>query len=304
MSSSTVTYTSIYFDSEPWRFQWVSYDELKTPEEAPQSSGQAPPSPDYVPGHEHPPSPDYVPRPKEPGQAPLSPDYDQPLPDDASPTTLSPGYVVDSDPVEDPEEDPADEGDDNDDDEDDKEDEEEEHLAPADSTTLQTIDPVSSAEDIEAFETDESTPTPPSPKSHGARISVQPQTPMSATVEALIAEYASAPTPPSPAPSPLTPLSSSLPHILSPPLPLPSPHTHTSPHPTYASLTYAESPLGYRAAEIRLRAASPSTHHPSEILSLPLLLPSTTHRDDLPEADMPLRKRAHFTTPTGRFEVG
>ncbi|GJW82516.1 hypothetical protein Tco_0146491 [Tanacetum coccineum] len=54
------------------------------------------------------------------------------------------------------------------------------------------------------------------------------------------------------------------------------------------------------AAEIRLRAASPSTHHPSEILSLPLLLPSTTHRDDLPEADMPLRKRAHFTTPTGR----
>ncbi|GJS85055.1 hypothetical protein Tco_0751596 [Tanacetum coccineum] len=26
--------------------------------------------------------------------------------------------------------------------------------------------------------------------------------------------------------------------------------------------------------------------------------------DDLPEADMPLRKRACFTTPTGRFEVG
>ncbi|GJR88172.1 hypothetical protein Tco_0212183 [Tanacetum coccineum] len=40
------------------------------------------------------------------------------------------------------------------------------------------------------------------------------------------------------------------------------------------------------------------------IPSPPLLLPYTTHKDDLPEADMPLRKRAHFTAPTGRFEVG
>ncbi|GJY93948.1 hypothetical protein Tco_0509730, partial [Tanacetum coccineum] len=53
-----------------------------------------------------------------------------------------------------------------------------------------------------------------------------------------------------------------------------------------------------------MRVASPPTHHPSEIPSLPLLLLSTTHRDDLLEADMPLQKRAHFTTPTGRFEVG
>ncbi|GJS54813.1 hypothetical protein Tco_0628175 [Tanacetum coccineum] len=97
-------------------------------------------------------------------------------------------------------------------------------------------------------------------------------------------------------PSLLSPLSSPLPHIPSPPLPLPSPPT-TSP-------TYAEAPLGYRAAGIQLRAASPPTHHPSEIPSPPLLLPSTTHRDDLPEADMPLQKRARFTAPTGRFEVG
>ncbi|GKC61959.1 hypothetical protein Tco_1089557 [Tanacetum coccineum] len=55
---------------------------------------------------------------------------------------------------------------------------------------------------------------------------------------------------------------------------------------------------------IQLRAASPSTHHPSEIPSPPLLLQSTTHRDDLPEVDMPLQKRACFTAPTGRFEVG
>ncbi|GKA13682.1 hypothetical protein Tco_0693328, partial [Tanacetum coccineum] len=34
-----------------------------------------------------------------------------------------------------------------------------------------------------------------------------------------------------------------------------------------------------------------------------MLLPSTIHRDDLPEADMSLRKRACFTALIGRFEV-
>ncbi|GJR89694.1 hypothetical protein Tco_0213705 [Tanacetum coccineum] len=34
-----------------------------------------------------------------------------------------------------------------------------------------------------------------------------------------------------------------------------------------------------------------------------MLLPSTTHRDNLPEADMLLRKIARCTAPTGRFEV-
>ncbi|GKA41590.1 hypothetical protein Tco_0734250, partial [Tanacetum coccineum] len=118
-----------------------------------------------------------------------------PLPDDASPTTLSPGYVAESDPEEDPEEDAAKYPD--------KEDEEEEeHLAPADFTALHVVDPVSSAEDTE------------------------------------------------------------------------------------------------------LKVASPSTHHPSEIPSPPLLLPSTTHKDDLLEADMPLQKRACFFAPASRFEVG
>ncbi|GJV24033.1 hypothetical protein Tco_1376728 [Tanacetum coccineum] len=100
---------------------------------------------------------------------------------------------------------------------------------------------------MEAFETDESAPTHvPSPRRRTVRMSIQPQTPMSATAEALIVEYASTPTPP----SPLSPLSSPLPQIPSPPLPLPSPPT-TSP-------TYAEAPLGYKAAKIQLRAASPS----------------------------------------------
>ncbi|GKB42310.1 hypothetical protein Tco_0887252 [Tanacetum coccineum] len=39
--------------------------------------------------------------------------------------------------------------------------------------------------------------------------------------------------------------------------------------------------------------------------SPPLILPSTAHKDDLPEADMPLQKRACFTAPTPRrFKVG
>nr|GEW59466.1 putative reverse transcriptase domain-containing protein [Tanacetum cinerariifolium] len=254
-----------------------------------------PPSPDYVLGPEHPPSSDYVPGPEEREQAPLSSDYvpepeyveyfvpsdakapieDQHLPDDASPTALSPSYIADSDleddQEEDPEEDlvdyPVDGGDDDDDesfddDDDIDDDKEEEHLASADSTALHVVDPVSSTKVTKACETDESAPTlVPSPRRRTARMFVRSQT---ATAEALIAEYASVPTPPSPPPYLLSPLSSPLPQIPSPPLPLPSPPT-TRP-------TYAEAPLGYRAVRIRLRATSPSTHHLSEISSPPMLL--------------------------------
>ncbi|GJW89288.1 hypothetical protein Tco_0164628 [Tanacetum coccineum] len=101
-------------------------------------------------------------------EAPLE---DQPLPADASPTALSPGYVADSDLDEDPEEDPeedhadypADGGDgddepsDDDDDDDDDDtvdkdedpfkeeddDEEEEHLAPANSSAIPCCSPCS-----------------------------------------------------------------------------------------------------------------------------------------------------------------
>ncbi|GKE70411.1 hypothetical protein Tco_1528483 [Tanacetum coccineum] len=94
---------------------------------------------------------------------------------------------------------------------------------------------------------------------------------MSPSMEAHIAEYVAAPTPPLP--------------VASPPLPLPSPLT-TSP-------TDAGAPLGYRTARIRMRAASP-----------PLLLPSTSHKTDIPEAEMPPRKRACFATPAPGFEIG
>nr|GEW54981.1 retrovirus-related Pol polyprotein from transposon 17.6 [Tanacetum cinerariifolium] len=223
-------------------------------------------------------SPDYVPDPEyleylAPSDAEV-PIEDQPLPDDASPTTLSPSYIADSDPDEDPEEDPeedladypADRGydaddksfdDDDDDDVEGDEEEEEENLALADSSSVPTIDHVPLVKDTKAFETDESAPTPvSSPRRRTTRMSIRSLTLMLATAE-----------------------------IPSAPLPLPSPPIHTS-------TSYAKAPLGYRTSGIRLRATSP-----------PLLLPSTTHRYDLPEAYMPLQKRARFTASTGRFEV-
>ncbi|GJS68167.1 hypothetical protein Tco_0682732, partial [Tanacetum coccineum] len=336
MSSATsaVTYTSVYTDSTPGRVFWgadeeisnggpprvivYGYDGLPMQLVAPPSPDYVPepehlPSPDYVPGPEHPPSPieiPYVPEPEYPeylvpseDEAPME---DQPLPADAPPAALSPGYVPDSDPEEDPEEDseehpdyPADGGDgddepsddDSDDDNDDDEepfedeeddDEEEEHLAPADSSAAPIADPVPSARDTEAFETDESAPTPRAPQTivpfaqtrlRRAQKTVRPQPPMSASMKARIAEHAAAPTP-------LLP-------VASPPLPLPSPLT-TSP-------TDAGAPLGYRAAGIRMRAAATSP---------PSLLPSTSHRTDVPEAEMPPWKRACITTPALGCEIG
>ncbi|GJS60796.1 hypothetical protein Tco_0655580 [Tanacetum coccineum] len=83
---------------------------------------------------------------------------------------------------------------------------------------------------------------------------------MAASIEALIVEFAFAPTPPSSPPSPLSLLSSLLPKTPSPPL-------HTRP-------TYADAPLGYRETIIQLRAASPPP-----VPSPPLLLPSADRRE-------------------------
>ncbi|GJV91752.1 hypothetical protein Tco_1539565 [Tanacetum coccineum] len=48
-----------------------------------------------------------------------------------------------------------------------------------------------------------------------------------------------------------------------------------------------------------MRAVSPPTHHP-----IPLPAPSTSRRADIPEADIPPRKRLLLTASTPRFEVG
>ncbi|GKB51011.1 hypothetical protein Tco_0901764 [Tanacetum coccineum] len=111
-----------------------------------------------------------------------------PLHASTSPTAESPGYIPESDPEEDPEEDPADYPADRDDDDEEEEEEEEEHPAPADF-----IPPVHRMT---------------------ARISIRDEPSISLPpreeVERLLAL---------PPPLPLTPLSSPLSHIPSPPLP-------------------------------------------------------------------------------------
>ncbi|GJS39377.1 hypothetical protein Tco_0564420, partial [Tanacetum coccineum] len=135
-ASSAVTYTSVYTDSEPGRVFWGADEGRYMLERLPRvmlgydglpMQPVDPPSPDYVPGPEHPASPDYVPGPEHPPSPieipfvpePEYPEYlvpsedeapmeDQPLPADASPVALSPGYVPDSDPEEDSEEEHAD----------------------------------------------------------------------------------------------------------------------------------------------------------------------------------------------------
>ncbi|GKE13979.1 hypothetical protein Tco_1421556, partial [Tanacetum coccineum] len=110
--------------------------------------------------------------------------------------SLSPGYIVDSDPEEN-EEDPADYH------------EEEEHLAPADSTAVASpaVDHVPSVKETKPFETDESAATPPLPPAYRitSRMYVRTQTPIPFPSKEEVARLLALPTLP---PSPLTPLSS------------------------------------------------------------------------------------------------
>ncbi|GKD99247.1 hypothetical protein Tco_1387231, partial [Tanacetum coccineum] len=306
----------------------------------PDSPEAAPASPDYVPGPEEPEqapfSPGYVPEPEYPEYLALSdeevPIKDQPNAIADSPIALSPCYVADSDPEEDSEDGPvdypADGGDDDDDDssdddeeeeesskEEEAEEEEEEHLALADSVIAPVVDHVPSSEETEPFETDESVATPPSPPA------------CQEGVERLLAL-------PPPPPSPLISLSPpsaeerlarclAAPALSSSPLPI-------VPHP-YGSPNHVRAPLGFRAAMGRLRASSPSTHHPlhpspplppppsslhlpphvpmslplpsSPLLQLPASLfipPLVDRREDTPEAELPPRKRLCLTALTSR----
>nr|GEV69372.1 reverse transcriptase domain-containing protein [Tanacetum cinerariifolium] len=134
-------------------------------------------------------------------------DEDHPLLASASPTTLSPDYLVDSEPVEDdPKEDPE-EGlvdypsEEEEDEKPSEEEEKEETLAPTLSVSP-VLDSVPSSEETKPFEEGETTSIPPSP--------VSPHTIVDAPTSLL------------PPPSPLSPLSSPLPMIPSPPLLLPS----------------------------------------------------------------------------------
>ncbi|GKG44198.1 hypothetical protein Tco_0483291, partial [Tanacetum coccineum] len=113
-----------------------------------------------------------------------------------------------------------DDSDDDDDDSDEEEDpskEEEEHSALADSSDVAATDSIPLAGDTEAFEKDESAATPPPPAYRvTAKMSVRHQTPTSFPSDTEVERLLALPTPP---PSPLSPWSSPLLQISSPPLP-------------------------------------------------------------------------------------
>nr|GEV25446.1 hypothetical protein [Tanacetum cinerariifolium] len=303
-ASSAITYTSVYTDSESRIVFWGADEEL--------SDG------DYIPGPEEPQTPpvphdederkpmfiqlhdpDYVPEPMYPEYIPLEDEHvlpaeEQPLPPIDSPTAESLGYGVESDLEEDPEEYEDDEtedgpvdypmdegdngddddgdlsGDDADDEDEDEEEEEEEHLAPANSAiVIPTVELASLPEGTE--------PVAPPPSTDittaGARITVRLQASISLPPEVEVERLLSMPTPP---PSPLTSL----------------------------SLPYAGEGLARLAFTQALIDAVTATL-PSSLLPPPLYIPPPVdRRDDIPETEMPPRKRLYLSTLGSRYKIG
>ncbi|GJT12187.1 hypothetical protein Tco_0859229, partial [Tanacetum coccineum] len=279
-ATSTVTYTSVYTDSEPGRAFWGADDEevseggilrvIVLGYDGLLIQPVAPPLPDYIPGPEDPQIPPYI---------PLEDEHEFPAEEQPLPPAESHGYVTESDLEEDPEEYeddetedgpvdyPMDGGDDRDDDDGDSsrddaddededeedEEEEEEHLAPANSVVVvPTVEPVSPPEGTEPVIPPSSTDI----STNGARITVRLQASISFPPEAEI-ERLLAMTTPSPSP----PLS------LSPP----------------------------SAGERLARCTASPAHSPPLPPSLSIPSP-VDRRDDIPESEQPPRKRLHLST--------
>nr|GFB87426.1 hypothetical protein [Tanacetum cinerariifolium] len=227
---STVTYTTVSspyegrsgdvspgVDGPPDPYVYVVAEFLPLPPSdyvsGPEEPEQAPPSPVYIPYVPEPVYPEYI-----PPEDDVFPVEEQPLPAAVSPTAESPGYILESDPDEDPnedddedpEEDPADYPADHDD--------EEEKEEPSRDDANEEDDEQDEDDDDEEEEhpaSADSIPPPPTLRVT-ARISFRLQPPtLSFTKEDAERSLAM----PIPTPSPLTPLSSSLPQISSPPLP-------------------------------------------------------------------------------------
>nr|GEX55896.1 putative reverse transcriptase domain-containing protein [Tanacetum cinerariifolium] len=237
--------------------------------------------------------PHYVPEPMYPEYIPLEDKHvlsaeEQPLPPVVSPTAESPGYVVESDLEEVPKEYeddesedgsvdyPMDGGDDRDDDDgdsseddaDDEEDEEEEHLASADSAVVvPTVEPVSPPEGTNPVRP----PTSTDITTTGARIIVRLQASISLPTEAEVERLLAMSTPP---PSPLT--------SLSPP--------------------FARERLA-RIASTQALIDAVTIALPSPPLPPLPPPPPVDRRDDIPETELPLRKKSCLFTPCMR-EVG
>nr|GEX63340.1 putative reverse transcriptase domain-containing protein [Tanacetum cinerariifolium] len=301
-ASYAVTYTSVYTDSEP-------------------GMPVAPLSPDYIPG------------PEEPQTPPVSQDEDeqdeyvllveeQPLPPIDSPIAESTGYVAESDLKEDPEEyeddetedvlvdypmDGGDDGDDddgdssgNDADDEDEDEEEEAHLAPADfAIVIPTVELVSLPEETKPVIPPPSTDT----TTTRARINVRLQAAISLPPEAEVERLLPMPTPP---PSPLTSLSPpsvgerlarcTTPSSCPSPPPVPSPLLPLFGCPTQIqTLKMASTQALIDAVTVAL---------PSPPLPPSLYIPLVDRRDDVPETEMPPRKRLCLSTLGFRYKVG
>ncbi|GKD74796.1 hypothetical protein Tco_1333078 [Tanacetum coccineum] len=168
---------------------------------------------------------------------------DQPYAEDASSTIEPPGYIADSNSMEDDTDaDSIDYPDEPEDGEDDDEDPEEDPSKEYESEDEEAKEDESfeDSDETEPFEEDETAAILPSPRRHGARITVRPQPPMATSTQSLIDAF-----------------TTESPSFLSPP-PI--------------NLTYDQAPLGHSATMIRMR-------------------------DDIPEEDMPPRRRFILTAP-------
>nr|GEZ73813.1 putative reverse transcriptase domain-containing protein [Tanacetum cinerariifolium] len=240
---------------------------------------------------------------------------EQPLPAAVSPTAESPGYITDSEPEMEPEEEdrgdekseedsieyPTSRGDDDGDDlsEDDDDDEDEEESSDSEEEEEEHLALTVPALALhKPFEEGETVATPP-PFGYriAARISVRLYIPMPFCSESEVERLLAIPTPPL---SLVSPIFTSLP----PPPPIILPRTRAS-----MVLIRSAAPSTFILAP---RSRSPSIGTPpllpipllTSSFPLPFLLPSTSGSDIIPEADIPLQKRARFTTPTGGYEVG
>ncbi|GJW03306.1 hypothetical protein Tco_1562162 [Tanacetum coccineum] len=207
--------------------------------------------------------PDNFPGPESQSRAPTPTKVGFLIPAAVSPTVDSPGYIPESDLEEDDDEDPKEDPADYPTDRDDKEEEEEPSGDEADDEYEEKDD----EEDEEEHPALADSVPPPPVHRTTARISIPAQAPVPFLYEEEVERFLAIPTPP---PSPLTPLSSPLPQIPSPPLPV-SPPLPISPLLLPVSPTY---PLGFRAAMIWQRAESPSTSHSLTLLP-PIILSHT-----------------------------
>nr|GEU60201.1 hypothetical protein [Tanacetum cinerariifolium] len=298
---------------------------------------EAPPSPDYIPRPEYPkylpPADDVFPAEEQPLPAAVPPTTESPGyitdsepemdpeeedGDDEKSKGDSIDYPTsrgDDDADDDSDDLSKDDADDKDEEESsDSEEEEEEHLAltvPA-AALHSSISASEDSDQTQPFEEGESAATPPPSAYHvTARISVRSHIPMPFPSKSEVERLLAIPIPPL---SPVLPTSYPLPPFLMPlPIftPLPPP-----PPPIILPRT--------RASMVLMRSTTPSTFIlaplsrtppidtppllpiplPTSSFPLPLLLPSTSCREGIPEADMPLQKKGRFTTPTGGYEVG